>query len=229
MFNMRNIDIYSNESNIGGNMKKIINGIIYENPILVSTLGLCGALAVTNKVENGIVMSICVLIVLLLSNTIISIIKKLVPENVKIPVFIIIIATLVTIIEILLKKYAPSLYQILGIYIPLIVVNCIILGRAISVASKEKITTSILDGLGVGLGYSLALILLSTIREVLGNNTITLMDNLSAITGYKAIYKVFPNNEIIPLNIFNKQAGAFLTLGILIALAKYIGGKHESN
>lgn len=210
-------------------MKKIINGIIYENPILVSTLGLCGALAVTNKVENGIVMSICVLIVLLLSNTIISIIKKLVPENVKIPVFIIIIATLVTIIEILLKKYAPSLYQILGIYIPLIVVNCIILGRAISVASKEKIPTSILDGLGVGLGYSLALILLSTIREVLGNNTITLMDNLSAITGYKAIYKVFPNNEIIPLNIFNKQAGAFLTLGILIALAKYIGGKHESN
>ena len=178
MFNMRNIDIYSNESNIGGNMKKIINGIIYENPILVSTLGLCGALAVTNKVENGIVMSICVLIVLLLSNTIIS---------------------------------------ILGL--------CPFFGNS----KKEKITTSILDGLGVGLGYSLALILLSTIREVLGNNTITLMDNLSAITGYKAIYKVFPNNEIIPLNIFNKQAGAFLTLGILIALAKYIGGKHESN
>lgn len=210
-------------------MKKIIQGIIHENPILVNTLGLCSALAVTNKVENAIVMSVCVLIVLILSNTIISIIKKLVPENVKIPVFIIIIATLVTIIEILLKKYIPSLYNILGIYIPLIVVNCIILGRAISVASKEKITTSILDAIGVGLGYAIVLIILATIRETLGNNTITIMDNLSTITGYKAIYKIFPNNEIIPLNIFNKQAGAFLTLGLLIAIAKYIGGKHESN
>ena len=229
MPNMRNTDICSNESNIGGKMKKIINGILFENPILVSTLGLCSALAVTNKVENALVMSICVLIVLILSNTIISIIKKLIPENVKIPVFIIIISTLVTIIEILLKKYLPTLHQILGIYIPLIVVNCIILGRAISVASKEKIHTSILDGIGVGLGYTFALLILSLIREILGNNTITLMDNLSTITGYKAIYKIFPNNELIPLNIFNKQAGAFLTLGILIALAKYIGGKHESN
>ena len=229
MLNMRGTNIYSNEPNIGGIMKKIIQGIIHENPILVNTLGLCSALAVTNKVENAIVMSVCVLIVLILSNTIISIIKKLVPENVKIPVFIIIIATLVTIIEILLKKYIPSLYNILGIYIPLIVVNCIILGRAISVASKEKITTSILDAIGVGLGYAIVLIILATIRETLGNNTITIMDNLSTITGYKAIYKIFPNNEIIPLNIFNKQAGAFLTLGLLIAIAKYIGGKHESN
>jgi len=210
-------------------MKKIINGIIYENPILVNTLGLCSALAVTNKVENAIVMSICVLIVLLFSNTIISIIKKLIPENVKIPVFIIIIATLVTIIEVLIKTYIPNIYKVLGIYLPLIVVNCIILGRAISVASKEKISSSILDGIGVGIGYGIVLIVISTIREVLGNNTITLMDNLSTITGYKAIYKIFPNNEILPMNIFNNQAGAFLTLGILIALVKYIGGKHESN
>ena len=206
-------------------MKKIINGILFENPILVSTLGLCSALAVTNKVENALVMGICVLIVLTISNLIISTIKKLVPENVKIPVYIIIIATLVTMIEILMQKHLPKLYEILGIYLPLIVVNCIILGRAISVASKEKIHTSILDGIGVGLGYTFALILIALIREILGTNTITLMDNLSTITGYKIIYKL----PITQINIFNSQAGAFLTLGLLIALAKYIGGKHESN
>ena len=166
-------------------MKKIINGILFENPIFVSTLGLCSALAVTNKVENALVMGICVLIVLVLSNLIISIIKKLVPENVKIPVYIIIIATIVTIIEVLMKKHLPKLYEILGIYLPLIVVNCIILGRAISVASKEKVHTSVLDGIGVGLGYTFALIIISLIREVLGTNTITIMDNLSTITGFK--------------------------------------------
>lgn len=209
-------------------MKKILNGIVFENPILVNTLGLCSALAVTNKVENGIVMGVCVLSVLILSNLIISIIKKLVPDNVKIPVFIIIIATLVTIIEVLLKKFVPSLYQILGIYIPLIVVNCIILGRALTVASKEKVFPSIFDGIGVGLGYTFVLILLSIIREVFGSNTITLMDNLSVITGYRAVYKIFPSS-FFPLNFFTSQAGAFFTLGILIAVAKYIGGKHESN
>ena len=218
--------ILRNKFYIGDNMKKIINGILFENPILVSTLGLCSALAVTNKVENALVMGICVLIVLILSNLIISIIKKLVPENVKIPVYIIIIATLVTIIEVLMQKHLPKLYEILGIYLPLIVVNCIILGRAISVASKEKVMTSILDGIGVGLGYTLALIIISTIREILGTNTITLMDNLSTLTGHKIIFNF---QSLMPLNIFNNQAGAFLTLGILIAFAKYIGGKHESN
>lgn len=210
-------------------MKKIINGIIFENPIFVSTLGLCSALAVTNKFENAYVMGICVLTVLVLSNLIISIIKKIVPENVKIPVFILIIATLVTIIEIILQKYVKSLYDVLGIYLPLIVVNCIILGRALNVASKENIGKSILDGIGVGLGYTFALIIIALIREILGSNTITLMDNISTLTGYKAIYKVFPTNDLIPINIFSKETGAFLTLGLLIALAKYIGGKHETN
>lgn len=210
-------------------MKKIINGIIFENPILVGTLGLCSALAVTNKFENAYVMGICVLIVLTLSNLIISIIKKLVPENVKIPVYILIIATLVTIIEMLLQKYVKPLYDVLGIYLPLIVVNCIILGRALQVASKEKVIPSVLDGIGVGLGYTFVLMIIALFREILGSNTLTLMDNISTITKYKAIYKIFPTNDILPLNIFSKEAGAFLTLGLLIALAKYIGGKHESN
>lgn len=210
-------------------MKKIINGIIFENPILVGTLGLCSALAVTNKFENAYVMGFCVLIVLTLSNLIISIIKKLVPENVKIPVYILIIATLVTIIEILLQKYVKPLYDVLGIYLPLIVVNCIILGRALQVASKEKVIPSVLDGIGVGLGYTFVLMIIALFREILGSNTLTIMDNISSLTGYKAIYKILPANDILPINLFSKEAGAFLTLGLLIALAKYIGGKHESN
>ena len=210
-------------------MKKIINGIIFENPILVGTLGLCSALAVTNKFENAYVMGFCVLIVLTLSNLIISIIKKLVPENVKIPVYILIIATLVTIIEILLQKYVKPLYDVLGIYLPLIVVNCIILGRALQVASKEKVIPSVLDGIGVGLGYTFVLMINALFREILGSNTLTIMDNISSLTGYKAIYKILPANDILPINLFSKEAGAFLTLGLLIALAKYIGGKHESN
>ena len=210
-------------------MKKIINGITKENPIFMLTLGLCSALAVTNKFENAYVMGICVLLVLIFSSIIISLIKKIVPENVKIPVYILIIATLVTIIEIIMYKYLNELHKILGIYLPLIVVNCIILGRSIQVYSKEKISTSILDAIGIGLGYTLALMLIAALREILGNNTITLMDNISSITGYKAIYKIFPSNNIIPMNIFTNPTGAFLTIGLLIALFKKIGGKHESN
>ena len=210
-------------------MKKIINGIVFENPILVGMLGLCSTLAVTNKFENAYVMGICVLVVLVLSNFIISIIKKLVPENVRIPVYILIISTLVTIIEILLQKYVKNIYNVLGIYLPLIVVNCIILGRALQVASKEKVIPSVLDAIGVGLGYTFVLMIVALFREILGSNTLTLMDNISSLTGYKAIYKIFPSNDILPINLFSKEAGAFLTLGLLIALAKYIGGKHESN
>lgn len=210
-------------------MKRILNGITKENPILMLTLGLCGALAVTNNFENAYVMGISVLLVLLFSNLIISLIKKIVPENVKMPVYILIIATFVTIIEVVLQKYLPELHKILGIYLPLIVVNCIILGRALQVAQKENVKNSILDAIGIGLGYTLALMLIAAIREILGNNTITLMDNVSNITGYKAIYKIFPDNNIIPLNIFVNPAGAFLTIGLLIALFKKIGGKNESN
>lgn len=210
-------------------MKRILNGITKENPILMLTLGLCGALAVTNNFENAYVMGISVLLVLLFSNLIISLIKKIVPENIKIPVYILIIATFVTIIEVVLQKYLPELHKILGIYLPLIVVNCIILGRALQVAQKENVKNSILDAIGIGLGYTLALMLIAAIREILGNNTITLMDNVSNITGYKAIYKIFPDNNIIPLNIFVNPAGAFLTIGLLIALFKKIGGKNESN
>ena len=211
-------------------MKRILNGIINENPIFVLMLGLCSSLAVTNKFENAYMMGFCVLVVLLFSNFVVSLIKKIVPDSVRIPVYILIIGTFVTIIEILLKNYIPALYQALGIYLPLIVVNCIVLGRALDVASREKVGTSLLDAIGVGIGYTIALSLIALVREVLGTNAITLMDSLSSITGYRAVYKILPDTNIFPISIFTTPTGSFLTLGLLAALFNFLRrGKHESN
>lgn len=209
-------------------MKTIINGIIHENPVLVLLLGLCPALAVTNNFESAYIMGLCVLIVLLFSNFIISLIKKIVPDNVKIPVYILIIGTFVTIIELLLHRYVPALYSVLGIYLPLIVVNCIVLGRALVVASKEKVGKSILDAIGIGVGFTIALMVIALFREILGTNTITLMDGLSSITGYKAVYQVLPNTDLLPISIFKDPAGAFLTLGILIGIFNALKGRKGS-
>lgn len=213
-------------------MKRFFNGIIKENPIFVLLLGLCSTLAVTTTVENGYLMGICVLIVLLFSNIVVSLIRKFVNDDVRIPVYILIIGTFVTILEVLLKEYIPSLYKALGIYLPLITVNCIVLGRAITVASKENVLNSILDALGVGVGYILSITLVSLIREVLATNTITLMNNISEFTGYKAVYtNVLPTSTIFPMNIFGLSAGAFLTLAVIMAIINIIKGgkKHESN
>ena len=206
-------------------MKKLFNSIIKENPTFVLLLGLCPALAVTTKFENAYLMGICVLFILLISNTIISIIKKLIPENVKIPCYILIIGTTVTITEIILKKYIPDLYNALGIYLPLIVVNCIVLGRALLVASKESVKNTILDSLGIGIGFTLAISLIALIREILGTNTLTIMDATKNITGYIAIYKnILPNISIYPIPKLVESSGAFLTLGLLLALFNK-GGK----
>ncbi len=212
-------------------MKTIKNGIIHENPVFVLLLGLCSTLAITTKFENAYVMGICVTIVLVLSNFIVSLIHKLIPTSVKTPVYIIIIATLVTILELLLQYYAKDIYDVFGIYLPLIVVNCIILGRALAVASKQNVWKSTLDGVGIGIGYTLALMVVASIREVFGNNTITLMDSISTLTGYRAIYRIFPENNFIPMQILISPAGAFLVLGILMAIFNAVrkGGKHESN
>lgn len=207
-------------------MKRILNGIINENPTFVLLLGLCPALAVTTKFENAYLMGLCVMIVLLFTNIIVSIIKKHVNDNIKIPVFILIIGTFVTSLEILLEKYVPNLYEALGIYLPLIVVNCIVLGRAIQVASKESVLNSILDAIGIGIGFTLAISLIALIREVGGTNTLTLMDSISSITGYKAVYtNILPNSNILPISILVSPAGSFLVLGMLIALFNKIGGK----
>ena len=213
-------------------MKRFFNGIIKENPIFVLLLGLCSTLAVTTTVENGYLMGICVLIVLLFSNIVVSLIRKFVNDDVRIPVYILIIGTFVTILEILLKNYIPSLYKALGIYLPLITVNCIVLGRAITVASKESVVNSIFDALGVGVGYIFSITLVSLIREVLATNTITLMNNVSEFTGYKAVYtNILPTSTIFPMNIFGLSAGAFLTLAFIMAIINLIKGgkKNESN
>ena len=212
-------------------MKTVRNGIINENPVFVLLLGLCSTLAITTKFENAYVMGICVTVVLVCSNFIISVIRKLIPTNVKTPVYIIIIATLVTILELLLQYYARDIYDVFGIYLPLIVVNCIILGRALAVASKQSIGKSTLDGLGIGIGYTLALMLVAGIREIFGNNTITFMDSISKLTGYRAVYHIFPENNLIPMQFLISPAGAFLVVGILMAIFNSLrkGGKHESN
>lgn len=213
-------------------MKTIINGLFKENPIFVLLLGLCSTLAVTTTLENAYLMGLCVLIVLIFSNTIISIIKKLIPDDVRIPVYILIVGTFVTVLEIILKEYIPDLYKALGIYLPLIVVNCVVLGRALSVASKSSVGKSFLDAVGVGLGYTLSISLIALIRELLGNNSITIMKNISSLTGYRMIYKdILPTSNIFPMNLFTTSAGAFLTLAFLIALYNKIKGgkKRESN
>ncbi len=208
-------------------MKKIINGIIQENPVFILLLGLCPALAVTHTFESAYIMGFCVIFVLLFSNITVAIIKKLVPENVKIPVFIIIIATFVTTIDILIKTYIPDLHMTLGIYLPLITVNCIILGRAIAVASKEKVMNSAQDAIGIGLGFTLVISAVALMREVLAHNTITLMNDLSNITGYEWIITVLPVN--LDLNVFATPAGAFLALGFLLAIFNKVFMKGELN
>ena len=206
-------------------MKKVFT----ENPIFVLMLGLCSALAVTTKVENAILMGICFMIVILFSNTIISIFKKWIPDNVQIPVYILIIATIVTSLEILLNKFAPPIYKVLGIYLPLIVVNCIVLGKGISVASKSSVKDSIKDALIAGLGSLVALVIIALIREILGSGTITLMDASSVLTKKRFIIVLYKNLEILPLKIFVEPAGAFLVMGFLIALfQRKKEVKHES-
>lgn len=213
-------------------MKTVLNGIIKENSVFVLSLGLCSALAVTTTVENAYLMGLCVFIVLIFSNLIISLIKKIVPDNVRIPVYIIIVGTFVVILEMLLKEFIPTLYSALGIYLPLIVVNCIVLGRALSVASKETVLKSVLDAVGVGLGYTLSITLIALIREILGNNSITIIDGISSFTGVRIVFEdIFKTSEAFPISIFKTSAGAFITLAMLLALFNKIKGgkKDESN
>jgi len=180
------------------------NGILKENPALVLVLGTCPTLAVTTAAINGLGMGVATTFVLLFSNVIISLIKDFIPNKVRIPAFIVIIATFVTIVDLVMKAYTPDLYNTLGIFIPLIVVNCIILGRAEAFAQKNNVLSSMLDGLGMGIGFTLALIIMGSIREILGNGT---------ILGIPLVPKNFST-----ILIFILPPGAFLTFGYLIAL-----------
>jgi len=186
-------------------MKKSINeflkGIIRENPTFVLALGLCPTLAVSVSVINGIGMGIAATFVLLGSNVIIALIKNMVPDRIRIPCYIVVIATFVTIVEMTMKAYSPALNRALGIYVPLIVVNCIVLGRAEAYASKNSVGNSFFDGLGMGVGFTLALILISAIREFLGSGK---------IIGFTLMKK------FDPVFIFSMPSGALLVIGLLL-------------
>jgi len=179
-------------------------GILKENPVLVLVLGMCPTLATTSSAINGLGMGLAFTFVLALSNIIISAIRKIVPNIIRIPIFIVIIATFVTIVDMVMHAFVPDLYKALGIFIPLIVVNCIVLGRAEAFASKNDVLSSLVDGLGMGVGFTLILTLLGSIREILG---------AGSIFGYKFIA---PSADGIL--VFILAPGAFLTLAILMAL-----------
>ena len=180
----------------------LTKGIIKENPIFVLLLGMCPTLGTTTSAINGMSMGFATLFVLTMSNIVISLIKNFVPDKVRIPAFIVVIASFVTVVQLCMEAYLPALYQTLGVFIPLIVVNCIILGRAEAFAAKNNVVDSILDGLGMGLGFTLALTLLGSVREILGSG---------AIFGFKFM-------EGDGMLIFVLAPGAFFALAYLLVL-----------
>ncbi|AAD35338.1 MULTISPECIES: electron transport complex subunit RsxE [Thermotoga] len=187
-------------------LRELTKGIIKENPTYVQVLGMCPTLAVTTSAINGLGMGLATTAVLTMSNVVISLIRKIVPDKIRIPIFIVVIASFVTMIDLLMHGFAYDLWKTLGLFIPLIVVNCIIMGRAESFASKHGVLDSMLDGLGVGLGFTGSLVLLGSVRELFGNGT---------IFGYK-VWELKIFLEILP-------PGAYITLGLLSALFTYIG------
>lgn len=191
---------------MGKIFERLYNGIIKENPTFVLVLGMCPTLAVTSSLMNGAGMGLSTMAVLVMSNMVISLLRKIIPNGVRVPAYIVVVASFVTILQFLLQAYLPSLNSALGIYIPLIVVNCIILGRAESYASKNSVVLSIFDGIGMGLGFTIALSLLGGFREILGAGTI-LGINIPHWDG---------------IGIFVMAPGAFFVLAFLIAIQNQI-------
>ena len=180
----------------------IKNGLVKENPTWVLVLGMCPTLATTTSAINGMCMGLATAFVLLMSNIVISLLKSVIPDKVRIPAFIVVIATFVTIVQLVMQAYLPDLYATLGLFIPLIVVNCIVLGRAEAFANKNGVLDSALDGIGVGLGFTLSLTVIGIVREILGSGS---------VFGWKFI----PGDGILA---FVMAPGAFLVLGYLMVL-----------
>lgn len=185
------------------NLKVFLNGFIKENPTFVLILGMCPTLATTSSALNGLSMGLATAFVLLGSNVVISLLKNIIPDKVRIPAYVVVIATFVSVVEMSMQAYVPALYDSLGIFIPLIVVNCIVLGRAEAFAAKNNVLKSSLDGLGMGLGFSMALTMLGSIREILGTGKIF------GFTLYSDKYGML---------LFVLAPGAFIALGYLIAI-----------
>ena len=191
-------------------LERLYNGIIKENPTLVLMLGMCPTLAVSTAAINGVGMGLSTTAVLILSNFVISLLRKVIPNEVRLPAYIVIVASLVTVTELLIEAYLPSVYEALGIYIPLIVVNCIILGRAEAYANKNTPGLAVMDGIGMGLGFTIALTLAGLLREVLG-------------AGTAFGFTVFPKEYAI--GIFIQPPGAFLIIALFIIVMNAIGIK----
>ena len=189
-------------------LKTFTNGLLKENPTFVLVLGMCPTLATTTSAINGMSMGLATMFVLVCSNVVISLLKNLIPDKVRIPAFIVVIATFVTIVEMLMKAYTPAIYDVLGLFIPLIVVNCIVLGRAEAFAAKNSVGLSALDGIGMGLGFTLSLTVIGIIRELLG-------------TGSCFGLNIVPDNY--GMLLFVLAPGAFIVLGLLMGLfQKYV-------
>lgn len=195
--------------------EQLYNGLVKENPTFVLMLGMCPTLAVTTSAINGVGMGLSTTVVLIMSNMLISMLRKIIPDSVRMPAFIVIVASFVTIVQFLMEGFVPSLYDSLGLYIPLIVVNCIILGRAESYASKNPVVPSIFDGLGMGLGFTLGLTLIGLFRELLGAGQIFGAQVLSL-------------SWFTPITIFVMAPGAFLVLACLVAVMNIVRAKMEA-
>lgn len=197
--------------------ERLYNGIIKENPTFVQLLGMCPTLAVTTSAINGLGMGLTTTIILAMSNVVISLLRKIIPDGVRMPAYIVVVASLVTIVQFLLQGYVPSLYESLGIFIPLIVVNCIILGRAEAYASSHNVVSSLFDGIGMGLGFTIGLTSIGIVREILGSGSIFGL--------------VFLPETIPTITIFILAPGAFLVLAFLIAAQNYfkVGSANKNN
>ena len=197
-----------------GRFESFKNGLIKENPVFGLFLGICSALAITTSIDNAIGMGLAVIMVLTMSNVIISILRNIIPDEIHIPVYIVVIATLVKIIQMLIQAFAPALDASLGVFIPLIVVNCIILGRAESFASKNPVLDSALDGVGMGLGYTLAVFAMSFVRELFSTGGIQFTNMFNA-------EQIFIKLQIIPeqytISMFSSPVGAFVSFALLAA------------
>lgn len=199
--------------------KQFKDGLLTQNPVLVQLLGMCSTMAITTTLFNGLGMGICVTIILICSNIVISMLRKVIPSKIRIAAYIVVIAGFVTIVDLLMQAYLPSLSESLGIFIPLIVVNCIILGRAEAFASKNSIAASALDGVFQGIGYTVVLVIMCVIREFLGNGTFG--GGILGVDG--AGIRLLP--EQFPAMMMILPVGGFLTLGVLIAVVQYFLNK----
>ena len=202
----------------GYTKKNFLKGIVVENPLLVSILGTCPALAVTKSLEAAIGMGILFTIVLVCSSLLVSLLRKLIPEEIRTPAYIVIIATFVTIVKMLTNAFLPELYSTLGVFISLIVFNCIVLGRAEAYASKNTVFDSLIDALGMGVGYTLAIMLMAIFREVLGTGAFAFGNIFTFIPYFKL--------QIIPvgceISLFQNPVGAFIVFGLILAVLAFI-------